>query len=355
MLPQRESLPAVTAAGVVAIIFASLGIATCGLITLVLLVLPNLPSSGSTPPLESSERMMAIGIYAIFFLICIGELVIAINVLRRRNWARIAILVWAGIMAFFSAVIIIAVLFALNLLPKTGPSQGGPAFQMLIKFFVLALYGTPLGVAIWWLILFNRPRVAAAFKLPAAVAAWSGGYGFPAPAAQPYQPIPALPRKPSCPVPVLIVAVILLFSAAITPLILMLQKQPSAPLFAFGFVLSPSIGRIVLSVLSLTNGVLSIGLIRLKPQALDSIIGLHAIVLFNSILSLASPTFLRTMHDAMQQHAMNNPAFHNGLPFLSYNFLRWILIGGIAFSSAMLGVLVGFRDRFRKEAAEAGS
>src|SRR5262249_54960927 len=199
---------------------------------------------------------------------------------------------------------------------------------------------------------FNRPRVVAAFRAPAAAgdAPWSGAYGYSAPVAQPYAPVAAVPRKPSCPVPILIVAVILLFSAAITPLILMLPKQPSAPLFAFGFVLSPSIGRIVMSVLSLANGVLAIGLIRLKPQALDTIIGLQGIVLLNSIFSLASPTFLHTMHDSMQHHAMNNPTLSNSLPFLSYNFLRWALIGGIAFSSAMLGVLVGFRDRFRKMA-----
>jgi len=126
-------------------------------------------------------------------------------------------------------------------------------------------------------------------------------------------------------------------------------------MFAFGFVLSPSVGRIVMSGLALAYGVLSVGLIRLKTKALDMIIGLQAIVLFNSILSLASPTFLHTMYDSMQQHARANPAFPHGSPFLSYNFLRWMLIGGIAFGGALLGVLVGFRDRFRKEAAAASS
>ena len=353
MLPQRESLPGVTAAGVVGIIFASLGVAGCGLVTLVLLILPNLPNK-SDRVMADSERMMAIGIYAIFFLICVGELVIAINVLRRRNWARIAILVWAGIMAFFSALIIIAVLFALNVMPQAGANQSDPAFRMFVKTFVLALYGTPLGVAIWWLVLFSRPRVVAAFKTPVAVseAPWPGASGYGAPIAQPYLPVPTVPRKPSCPVPVLIVAVIFLFSAVITPFVLLLPRAPSAPMFAFGFIIPGSIARIVLAALALTNGVLSIGLIRLKPRALDTIIALQTIVLLNSILSLASPTFLHTMHDSVQQHAMSNPAFPNGLPFLSYNFLRWTLIGGIAFSSAMLGVLVGFRDRFRKEAAE---
>src|SRR5215470_1029607 len=252
MLCQRESFPSVTAAGVVAIIFAALGIVGCGLVTLVMLILPNLPSEQA---MRNSERMMVVGIYAVFFLICVAELVIAINVLRRRNWARIAILVWAGIMAFFSALIIVAVLFALNVMPQAGPSQNNPAFQMFMKSFVLALYGAPLGVAIWWLVLFTRPGVVAAFKplMATSEAAWSGAYGHPASVAQPYARVPSVPRKPSCPVPVLIVAVILLFSAAVTPLVLLLPRTPSAPMFVFGFITSGSIARIVLAVLALTN------------------------------------------------------------------------------------------------------
>ena len=59
------------------------------------------------------------------------------------------------------------------------------------------------------------------------------------------------------------------------------------------------------------------------------------------------------MYAAMQQNAAQNPNLPGGNPFLTYSFARGALIGGIAFSSAILGVLVGFRDRFLKAAAEA--
>src|SRR5689334_5560617 len=103
MLPQRESLPAVTAAGVVAVIFSSFGILGCGLVMLSLLMIPHLPANPSAPAMPDGIRAMVAGIYGLFLAICIGELIVAINVFRRRNWARIVMLVWAGLMVAMSA------------------------------------------------------------------------------------------------------------------------------------------------------------------------------------------------------------------------------------------------------------
>src|SRR5438552_17465522 len=103
MFPQRESLPAVTAAGVVAVLFACFGILGCVLVMLSFLALPHLPSNPSAPPMPDTMRAMAAPIYGFFLAICVGELIVAINVLRRRNWARIAILVWAGLMVVMAA------------------------------------------------------------------------------------------------------------------------------------------------------------------------------------------------------------------------------------------------------------
>src|SRR5579859_6109190 len=359
MLPQRESLPAVTAAGVVGIIFASLGVIACGLITVVLLALPSLPNQPGAAPMPAETRSMVIGVYAVFFAICVGELIIAINVLRRRNWARIAMLIWAGLMAFFSAVTCIAVFFAMNFVPHAAKNPQDPSVLVAIKSFMLVLYGIPFGVAVWWLILFNRPRVAAAFRAPAemipgAPMPWAvDASGFPVPVASPVTPIPIAPKKPSCPVPLLIVAGFLLFSAVVTPLFLLLPQRVATPVFLFGFTLSGPSGKIGIAAFSVICGLMAIGFFRLKPRALDIVIALHGILLINTLLSLASPTFLHSLNSAMQQNAAQNPNLPGGAPFLSYNFARGTLIGGIAFSSAVLGVLVGFRDRFLKASAEA--
>src|SRR5205814_2821314 len=134
MFPQRESLPAVTAAGVVAVIFACFGILGCGLVMLSLLALPHLPANPSAPLMPPETRAMVIGIYAVLFVICVGELIIAINVLRRKNWARIALLIWAGFMAFFSALTCIGTFFTLTFLPQTAQTPKDPAFFVFMKF-----------------------------------------------------------------------------------------------------------------------------------------------------------------------------------------------------------------------------
>src|SRR5256885_7564984 len=358
MFPQRESLPAVTAAGVVAIIFASFGVLACGFVTLVLLVMPNLPNQPGKSPIPPETRAMVIGVYAVLFAICVGELIIAINVLRRKNWARIAVLIWASIMAFFSVVTCIAV-FAMNFMPHTARNPQDTNVQVAAKFFMLVFYGIPFGVAVWWLILFNRPRVVAAFGAPSAMVAgapvqWAVDAScFPVPVAPALAAIPVAPKKPSCPVPLLIVAGFLLFSTIVTPLFLLLPKRVATPVFLFGFTLSGPGVKIGFAVFSLISGLLAIGLIRLKPRALDIIIALKGFLLVNAMLSLASSTFLHSLYAAMQQNAAQNPDLPGGAPFLTYNFARGMLIGGIAFSSAILGVLVGFRDRFLKAAAQA--
>src|SRR5258706_14573545 len=95
MLPQRESLPAVTAAGVVAVIFASFGILGCGLVMLFLLALPHLPAGPKAPALPEATRALVAGAYGFFLATCIGELVVAVNLRSLPYCARIRLLGWA--------------------------------------------------------------------------------------------------------------------------------------------------------------------------------------------------------------------------------------------------------------------
>ncbi|GAC1632635.1 MAG: hypothetical protein NVS9B14_06130 [Candidatus Acidiferrum sp.] len=354
MLPQRESLPSVTAAGVVAILFAALTIVFSLLMQIVLVALPNLANRPDQTPMPPGTRAIG-GVFWFFVLLVgIGELFVAVNILRRKNWARISILIWAGIMAFFSAVSCVAVFFVLNVMPQHMPNVQDPApFLAFMKFFLLVFYGIPFAIAVWWLILFTRPRVAAAFTMSQSQVANQvslDASGFPT-ATPPA--IPVTPKKPSCPVPLLIVAGLLIASAVSTPLVFLLPSTPAVPMYFFGFTTSAAAGRIVVGSLAIVYGLLAIGLIRLKPLALDAILALQAIFFLNGIASLASPNFLHIMHDAMAQIAAANPNIPPGFPFFSDGFFRGMLIFGLFFSFCTLGLLVAFRTRFRTAALEA--
>lgn len=354
MLPQRESLPAVTAAGVVAILFASVGILFGVLMQIFLIAQPNLESGSRRAALPPETRAAAAVVWLFILIVAIGELVVAINVLRRRNWARITILIWAGLMAFFCAISCVAVFFVMSVMPQSMPDikDRGP-FLVFMKFFLFVFYAIPFAVGVWWLILFTRPRVVSAFKTPFAFDMPSmamDASGFPAPQTA---ALPAKPQKPSCPLPLLIVAGLLLSSAVSTPLILLLPNLPTMPFFFFGLTFSPWTGKVILSVLALLYGVAAIGLIRLKPFALHFVLFFQAVFFLNGIATIASPNFLNSFHEVMQQMAAKSPALPAGFPMFSDSFLRVMLIFGLVFSLTILGVLIGYRSRFLKAAAEA--
>jgi len=125
------------------------------------------------------------------------------------------------------------------------------------------------------------------------------------------------------------------------------------PFFFFGLTFSSWTGKIVLSVTALLYGVAAIGLIRLKPFALHFILFFQAVFFLNGIATIASPNFLNSFHEVMQQMAARNPALPAGFPTFSDSFLRAMLTFGLVFSLAILAVLIGYRSRFLKAAAEA--
>jgi hypothetical protein len=219
-----------------------------------------------------------------------------------------------------------------------------------MKYFLLLFYSIPFGVGLWWLILFTRPRVVAAFKSP--VPGTSPAIdlsGFPQ---QPATPAPTAPTKPSCPVPLLVVAGLLLSSAVSTPILALLPTAPTIPFFFFGEIFYGSITKIVLIVVALFNGIAAIGLIRLKPLALDLILALQVVFLVNGVASVASPRFLVALHEVMGQVALSNPALPRNFPGFSDSFFRAMLCFGLIFSLGVIAVLLAYRSRFRN-AAEA--
>src|SRR5215475_12622940 len=141
MLPRRESLPAVTAAGIVAILFASLGVLFSVLFEISLFLLPNMGSRPGRAPMPPETRSLAAIVWFFFLAIAIGELVVAVNVLRRRNWARIAILIWGGLMAVFCAISCVAVFFVLSFMPQsmTDVKEAG-SFVIFMKLFLFLFY-----------------------------------------------------------------------------------------------------------------------------------------------------------------------------------------------------------------------
>jgi hypothetical protein len=143
--------PSVILAAIVAILSALffLLVASVTFFSFLLVKLP--PSAPELPPFAKGLGLGMMG-----FMACLSIFGIAtgIGLIYLRNWARISILVWAGVFAFFGAV---GIPFAF-LLPKFTPlnaPQPPDSGQHLVQGILIFTYGFPLVIGLWWLILFN--------------------------------------------------------------------------------------------------------------------------------------------------------------------------------------------------------
>jgi hypothetical protein len=141
--PQQGTRPAaITASAVIALLGSALALSFAGLIIVALFAVREQ---------LANQRVVALGIAV--FVGGLGALGIAtaIGLLRLRPWARISILIFAGIMAvlgFLSAAL-------MSFAPIPAPPNPSMSASAMRTFLVIA-YVIPGVIGIWWLVLFNR-------------------------------------------------------------------------------------------------------------------------------------------------------------------------------------------------------
>src|ERR1700722_10170929 len=152
---------AVMASGIIAIL-GSLVTAIGILIGIMGLVL----SSRYPNPMDSMPglRVITTVVMAFFFAVTIWGAFSGVGLIRLRNWARVSVLIWSGLTAPFC---ILAIVFVAILPMPPTPNQA--FMRVILPLFAVIFYGLPMVIAVWWLILFTRPKIVAQFKsLPAA-------------------------------------------------------------------------------------------------------------------------------------------------------------------------------------------
>lgn len=354
MQATKESLPAVTVAGVVAIIFGLFGALGSALGGFAMLFLPQLPARPNAPSMPPGIGVTAAAVMFFMFALAVFGIFVGVGVIRRRNWARIAMLIWGGLMAFFclTAVAVSFIIFSVMPkldLPNANTAEVSHVLQVMRIFFVL-FYGIPAGVGIWWLVLFTRKNVTTAFMNPFPSALAMDPSGFPRPA------VPAVAlqqRKPACPLPLAILAGLFIFSGFSTILFMLIPIPFNFPLYLFGRVYFGTLPKLFLVSVSLVMGVSGVGILRLKPWALHTLLGLQGLFFINGLFAIVSPTFLADMREAIEKMSLQYSTFPVGNPFLSDSFLRPAMIFGLVFGALIIALLAFFRSRFLEAAAAA--
>ena len=328
--PNRSA--SVTVAAIVAILSGLFFLLCCSFAFFGFLLVKLPGTTSEIPPLVRNTMLATEGL-----MMCLSLFGIAtgIGLIYLRNWARISILIWGGMLVFFGGIgIPIALLMPIPSTPNV-PDLPADSVQA-VRLIFLAIYGMPLLIGIWWLILFNRKTVKAQF----AGAAGSAD--------------PAVPRKPACPLPIAVLA--WFYISSILNLLFFPFLSFRVPVFVFGRVLPGRVALAVLILSCLASFVSGVGLLKLKPWSYSLTIGLQVFWLASTAVSMLSPNYKAVMDSFLKemQASLHLPETRFSPASFAHHY-GWTVALGLLFAGAILGLLVYYRPRFLEAASAANS
>ena len=204
---------------------------------------------------------------AIFFLVPLIYVLPAawgistsIGLLRLKNWARVSIMIFAGLLAAYGVFGLLgAAIFAVVPFPVGPDNRELDALVLTIVravFVILPLSQLALGV--WWLVFFNRRTTRTQFQPLQAVT-----LGSPPP--PPLQPVAHTLRRatPSRPISISIIAVYILIACPYMPVLLAIR----APAVLFTALVTGWVAALYYVVLLGLLIYVGIGLLRLQRTA----------------------------------------------------------------------------------------
>ena len=281
MVAVPRASTSVVAAGIVAILGGTL--ATFALIASVFVI-----SSLSTSPyaaggLGPAMRPVLYATWTFFLLCAIFVIVAGLQVIRLRNWARLSLLVVACCALFFGTVGL-GVIFVTIYFTPADPAVSKPLLASVLAF----IYGLPILVAIWWLLVLTRRSVADQFHAAADVPSES----------------PSSFNNPQCPLAIRIVGWYLASFALFVPFLPFLPSR--IPVFYFGQVFRGP-AAISLHVFSLAVlAIPGIGLLLLKRWSYALTIATQLLFCFNCVAIALSSSFESNMRATF--HELGLPA-----------------------------------------------
>jgi hypothetical protein len=319
----------VIAAAVVAIAGSVLVLLGGGVGLISLLVAPMDSTSATQPPF-----LHAIVDGTIAFILALGTFGVfcGVGLLRLKNWARIATLVWAGIAAVFSALI----LAVFSFVPIPTPPNADPNLSGLVRASILIFYGFPLAIGVWWLILFNRQSVANQFIRPTGGALDTSG--FPAEISAP---------KPALPLPVAVLGVFL----ALSSLSILFPLFVPLPVILFGHAIRGGLGVAIWIGSCFLCGAAGIGLLRLKPWSYHLAIALQVFWFLSGVVTLTGGNYPALMHEVMSSV---RDKLGGQYPEYPAEQMQAFAYAGLVTPLLLLGFLIYYRSRFLEASAAAG-
>ncbi|HEX9233123.1 MAG TPA: hypothetical protein VF863_01800 [Candidatus Acidoferrum sp.] len=283
MTSTSRASSSIIAAGIFAILGGVLG-ALFNLAALILFSFSKFPPGAIYPDFMRPVLYViwTFGLFCAVFLVVVG-----IQVIRLKNWARIALLIVAGCLLFFGVIG-----FAVIIVTIFGATPTAPLVSKAVLASVLAVtYGIPVVIALWWLILLTRTSVVTQFHSPAALESQS--------------PVISTFRlsKPGCPLAVRIIGWYLASFVLFVPFLPFFPKR--IPAFFFGHFFRGPAALIFLFLYFALLIIPGFGLLLLKRWSYPLTIASQLLVCANGLAATFSPTYTEMVRSVLA--GMNLP------------------------------------------------
>lgn len=306
----------VTIAGI--IVF--LGSLVTGLLACSTLLLLNVPA---TMPPGSPLSQRAVALMSFLFWSCLSALGLStgIGIFQRWRWARYSMISFGSVLVFVG---LISIPFMIAL-PRFVPESSATPPEIM-RAVSIGLGGFYLLLAIlgaWFIYLFSRRHVADYFLGDAVVES---------------------PRKPKRPVPITIVAALMLVGLFSFPLIF----TSSMPLFFMGNMLHGATARIIFLAWMLAYFLVGVALLRFKPWAWTAAMGIFIFGMLNQLL-----IFLPGRLALFQQEVLKSVAPYQNIPDLAWMSARLGMIIGVAAILVPVVLLIVSRAKYYAACSES--
>ena len=293
----------VVVAGIVAIVGGAFA-ALCLVIVLVGFHFASAPGPAITPAIRPF-----LYIVWIFFLACdLFVIIVGVQLVRLRNWARVALLIVGGCMLFFGVIGTGVIFFTIYITPAD-PTVSKPILATVLAF----IYGIPVVVGLWWLVLLTRRPVVEQFQAAALPSQPAG-----APVSS-----PSLFNNPKCPLPIRIVGWYLASFILFLPIMPFLPMH--IPVYYFGHLFGGPSATLILFLTFALLSVLGIALLLLRSWSYPLTLASQLILCFNSLFAAFSPSFDSVVRDTLSTTPL--PALPGGVEPLVHYMHYFNLLG----------------------------
>jgi hypothetical protein len=287
-------------------------IAFLGSAVLLLIAVLSLLGMASLPDREGQAHLIKLSVWFVVALEFGGSVLgiaTGAGLLQLRNWARISILIFAGLLLFMG----IPGLLMIPFMPMQQPADVPGNFLLSLRIFMGAFFGLLGALGVWWVVYFNKKSVRGEFLGTVAEGQLPTG-------------------GPVRPISITIIGWYMIVGAFFTLPFLFLHM----PIFILGYLMKGWTASLFMLGCGIFQLVAGTGLLKLKPWSRILAIAYFSFFTFSSVMMVVLPGSQTRFEEAMK-------AFHEtfGVPAppSAVHIPLWF---GIAFCLPLFAVVISF-------------